>query len=298
MPFVAAESRRGAEGDPRGELGLSLAEANLTLLTLPFGTQAKLGQMRNRFGLLNQIHSHDRPQIDSPNVLVRFLGEEGLVERGAELTWVAPLPFFLEALAGVFNGDNETAFGRGSLRSALVTGRLRTFVELGDTGALQLGASVARGETGDAQRSLLAGWEAKYKLTPETWRHALLTLAGEALYSVRDVEVTDETTFAGEERTRRRFGWYAYAEIQPFQRWLGGLRYDWTEFPVLRGHEWAVQPYLAFMPSEFLRFRLAYKHSERDKRDCCSANDATARIVDELLFQASFILGAHPAHPF
>ena len=67
-------------------------------------------------------------------MLRSFLGDEGLVERGAELTWVAPLPFYLQALVGVFNGDNEDAFGRGKLNEPLVTGRLRTFFELGDVG--------------------------------------------------------------------------------------------------------------------------------------------------------------------
>ncbi len=71
---------------------VSLAEANLTLMTLPFGTQLKLGQMRNRFGYLNEFHQHDRAVIDNPNVYVRFFGDEGLVEKGAELAWVAPLP--------------------------------------------------------------------------------------------------------------------------------------------------------------------------------------------------------------
>ena len=124
-PFARGEViiETGEEPNETGELTLRLAEAHLTLLTLPFNTQLKMGQMRNRFGLLNQLHAHDRPFIDSPNVLTRFLGEEGLVERGAELTWVAPLPFFLEGLVGVFNGDNEDAFGRGKLSEPLVTGR-------------------------------------------------------------------------------------------------------------------------------------------------------------------------------
>jgi hypothetical protein len=59
-----------------------------------------------------------------------------------------------------------------------------------------------------------------------------------------------------------------------------------------------VQPYLSFMPSEFLRFRLGYKHTQRSNGAAISLNGASARTVDELLFQASFILGAHPAHPF
>ena len=34
------------------------------------------------------------------------------------------------------------------------------------------------------------------------------------------------------------------------------------------GTEWAVQPYLTYMPSEFLRFRLGYKQTHRS--ECCS----------------------------
>ena len=43
---------------------------------------------------------------------------------------------------------------------------------------------------------------------------------------------TASPTRREERDTRKRFGWYAYAEVQPWQRWLGGVRYDWTEFPV------------------------------------------------------------------
>jgi hypothetical protein len=50
------------------------------------------------------------------------------------------------------------------------------------------------------------------------------------------------------------------------------------------------------MPSEFLRFRLGYKHTERSHR--LAADAGSGRIVDELLLQATFLLGAHPAHPF
>ena len=299
-PYARGEVRiEAAEEfeDGAREIHLGLAEAHLTLLTLPFGTQAKLGFMRNRFGLLNQLHLHDGPQIDRPNVLTRFLGEEGLRESGAELTWVPPLPFYLETLVGVFNGDNEEAFGRGSLKAPLVTGRVRTFFELNDANAIQLGLSGATGETEDKRRSTLAGFDLKYKLTPEGWRRALLTIAGEALYTDRRVEVFDDAG-AGENRTRNRFGWYAYGEVQPWQRWLFGVRYDSTQFPVDPGREWAVEPYLTFMPSEFLRFRLAYKHTDRSHRLTGPDDRGSARIVDEILFQASFILGAHPAHPF
>ena len=294
-PYARAEVRiEAAEEFEDGgrELHVGLAEANFTLLTLPFGTQAKIGLMRNRFGLLNQFHAHDLPQPDRPNVLTRFLGDEGLVEPGMELTWVPPLPFYLEALVGVFTGDNEAAFGRGSLRDPLVTGRLRTFFELGEQSAIQLGVSAATGATEDEWRQNLFGADLKYKLTPVGWRHPLLTIGAEGLVSARRGEHGD-----GEHTTRDRVGWYAWAEIQPVLRWIGGLRFDQTQALEAPGREWAIEPYLTFKPSEFLRFRLAYKHTDRD-RNFASGNDIIARRADEVILQGTFILGAHPAHPF
>jgi hypothetical protein len=70
-----------------------------------------------------------------------------------------------------------------------------------------------------------------------------------------------------------------------------GLRYDWTEDPTTAGHEWAVGPYLSFSTTEFLRFRIGYKHTER-------SGFGSPSTIDELLFQATFILGAHPADLF
>ena len=291
------------EEEAGGEAGVNLAEAYLTFLTLPFGTQIRVGQVRTRFGLLNEHHRDGLPQTDVPNVLLRFLGEEGLVERGAELTWLPPLPFYLEALVGAFDGDNEDAFGYGKLSEPLVTGRLRTFFEISDEHAVQVGISGATGKTPDRLRSTLAGIDAKYKWRPDGWLHPLLTLGGEALWSFRNVNVEvdddgDEVIDRLSKRGRDRFGWYTFAEVQPWRRWAFGARYDWTQFPVDPGREWAVEPYVTFYPSEFLRLRLAYKHTERTQREAFSENGATARIADEVFFQFTFALGAHPAHPF
>jgi hypothetical protein len=303
-PYAYAEVRIEAGEEIRGgELTVNLAEAAVTLLTLPFGTQAKFGQMRNRFGYTNMIHEHDLPWIDRPNMLRNFLGGEGLQEKGVELTIVPDLPFYLEGLVGVFNGDNATAFGRGTLRIPLFTGRVRTFLELGDANAVQLGMSVASGETTEKRRDTLLGWEGRYKYRPEGWLHPLATVTGEAIYSLRRVNVEVDTDNDGavdliKKREKDRFGWYAGLEVQPFRRWAGGVRYDWSQFPVNPGSERSVEPYITFWPSEFLRFRLAYKNTERTHRDGFDLNDGSARRVDEVLLQGSFILGAHPAHPF
>src|SRR3989441_11295557 len=189
-PFARAEVRiEASETSPGTDTQVSLAEANMTLLTLPYGFQAKLGQMRNRYGLTNPIHEHDLPFVDRPNVLRNFFGDEGLVEKGVEVTWVPDfLPFYLEALAGVFNGDNSTASGYGRITQPLMTGRLRTFFELGDTSAIQLGISGANGQTADRLSSTILGYDVKYKYRPDGWLHPLLTLSSDGLYSRRRVE--------------------------------------------------------------------------------------------------------------
>jgi len=298
-PYARAEVRIEASQEQRGQtIDVSLAEANLTLMTLPFNTQAKIGLMRNRWGLTNQIHDHDLPFIDRPDVLVQFFGQDGLVEKGGEATWVPPLPFYLELLGGVWNGDNETAFGLASLKNPLVTGRVRTFLELEELGAIQLGMSVANGLQPDRLNNLILGWDAKYKYTPEGWQHAIVTVAGELLYEMRK-----EPGASGDE-TLNRYGWYLYGDLQPFRFGLAslfslGFRYDWTQYAVNPGHQWAAEPYLSFMPTEFLRFRIGYKHTHGNTPGCCSNTGVgSARIKDEVLFQSTFILGAHPAHPF
>src|SRR2546428_8842508 len=139
-PYARADVRiESGEEEPGAATGVSLADATIPLLTLPYGTQAKLGQMRNRFGWSNVIHEHDLPWVDRPDVYRVFFGEEGLVEKGVEATWVPDfLPFYFEVLGGVFNGDNDTAFGFGRLRAPLVTGRVQAFFELTDTMGLQV----------------------------------------------------------------------------------------------------------------------------------------------------------------
>ena len=183
----------GEEFDPTNrtsEFGVELAEAAATITALPWGFQDKFGLMRNRFGLLNQLHDHDLPQPDRPAVLVNFFGQEGLTETGNELTWVPNLPFYLEGLFGIFNGDNEVAFGSASFRNPLFTGRFRTFLDFGAFGAFQLGGSVAAGTTSQNLSDTILDLEAKYKLTPEGWRHPLLTVAGEFLQAWRTNLVT------------------------------------------------------------------------------------------------------------
>ncbi len=306
--YVIIEGGEEFDSDNRSStFNVEVGEAAAIITALPWGFQDKFGLMRNRFGLLNQYHDHDLPQPDRPAVLVNFFGQEGLRESGNELSWVPDLPFYLEGLFGIFNGDNDVAFGNASFRNPLFTGRVRTFLDFGAFGALQLGPSVASGTTSQNLNNTIFGFDAKYKFTPEGWSRPLLTVAGETLQAwqlIRTSEfVIDPDTGEELETTKKKrqtpFGYYVYAEVQPFKRWLGGVRYDNSEYLQFSGRQWAVEPYVAFQPSEFLRFRLAYKQTHFNAQAAANLGVPNgSQIVNEFLLQASFILGAHPAHPF
>jgi len=47
---------------------LEVEEGYITLLSLPYHLQAKIGKMRSPFGKINVIHNHDLPQTDRHNV--------------------------------------------------------------------------------------------------------------------------------------------------------------------------------------------------------------------------------------
>lgn len=308
--FEVAEDGEVEDGRVRRRLEASLEEAYLTTLSLPYGLQMRGGRMRPHFGLLNHIHPGELPQVDAPNVLRNFFGEERLKENGVEVSWVAPLPFYLELRGGAFSGDNEMSFGRGSIRNPLGVFRVRSFFELGDDHALLLGTSGATGPNNDGAhgtRTVLVGADFRYKWKPLDRPYTQFVLAGEYLFSHRRREPEVQVdlglgdggfVLSRDERHLNRHGFYLFADYQLGRRWFVGTRFDWSQFPgdpaisaevARRGaRDWALSPYLTFQVSDFFRLRAEYKRTFRN----------FAPNADEAFLQATFVLGTHPPHPF
>lgn len=268
-----------------GELGrglvVDLDECYATFLTLPLGLQAKAGKIRPPFGRVN-LHEHALPQVDRPNVATNFFGEEQLQEFGLLLSYLPPTPFYQELNLGIFQGDNEVSFGRGSFRRPLVLGHFKNFLELTERSAVQIGFSGATGYDDASLRSTLLGLDLTYKWKPLERPFPALTFQGELLYSHRPLD---------EEGTLDRYGLYVFGDYRFARRWAFGTRFDWSQFPKERGiWEWALSPVLTFWPSEFLRLRVEYKHTDRNGR--------FSRDADEVFFQLTFGLGPHRPHPF
>jgi hypothetical protein len=305
-PYARAEVRFEAEQDSRGGgLSVSLAEANLTLMALPYGTQLKMGKMRNRFGYLNQIHAHDWPFIDNPNVLQQFFGTEGLVESGFEATWVPPVALLPRGAGRSVQRRERRGLRPQQISNPLVTVRVRTFLDFDEWGAIQIGSSIASGQTPQQKSSNILGFDAKYKYTPAGLAARRLHPARRISPSFRDLVVTNPE---GIDQTRQRDsqGFYVYAGLQPFNhgelsKWMLGLslRSDAVSGRVGHGVGGAAFPLVLSLGVP--RFRLGYKQTTRSQ--CCSYldfqdNGGSAKQVSEYFLQATFIMGAHPAHPF
>ena len=67
-----------------------LEELYLKLLHLPGGFDLKTGRLLAAVGTQNSIHNHAWKFVDADLGNVRFLGEDGLIIEGVELTWMVP----------------------------------------------------------------------------------------------------------------------------------------------------------------------------------------------------------------
>ena len=173
----------------------------------------------------------------------------------------------------------------GSLTNPLVTGRLRTFLDLGDFGALQLGASVATGAPA-RPREHHPRLRRQVQVRPRAGgtRCSPSRASGS---QVRKVKTPGEVAAIGDDG--EEFPGTPGGNDAPSGRllrlrrgpalpdgWLSrsrGLPLRQVGVPDRPGRQWAVEPYLTFMPSEFLRFRLGYKHTQCNAPGCCRTPD-------------------------
>ena len=95
--------------DNGGETGVELEEAWLETVSLPGNLQVRAGQYLTEFGRINTQHPHAWAFVDAPIVNGRLLGEDGLRNPGARISWLVPTPFYSELFFGVQNSQGGTA---------------------------------------------------------------------------------------------------------------------------------------------------------------------------------------------
>lgn len=292
---------------PVEEEKVELEEAYFVTTSLPAGFQVKGGKFKSGFGRFNALHTHAWDFVDPPLVYKSFLGGEGLIEKGAQLTYLPPFPIYTILGAEVLQGENAVLYGpdAGSGPHAY-TGFIKNSFDFAGDHTVLFGVSVTGGksQTGsfaaDTEfrgNSALYGAELTYKWKPS--KKTSLVFQGEYLYRHQNGDLTDSTVGTTEAFNRDQDGVYAQALYQ-YERWRLGARYDRLAIfkdEVFRGGErvqYAGHPYrwsgsLEFNPTEFSRIRLQYNYDKPAGAE---------KENHEIFLQMILGIGAHGAHPF
>ena len=296
---------------------IEVEEAYLTTTGLPAGLQLRAGQMYARIGRFNTQHFLEtQPFVDAPLVNRHFFSSEQVRGLGAELSWLAPLPWYVEVSAQMLTANNEQSFGvpvdqTRHARDFLAVGHLDQFFALSDTWSVKWGLSYAQGPniTGGLEhtahdRTQIFGSDLYLK-----WRdlqsHRYVALQSEFLLRRADVEGGRVT----------EGGLYAHLDARLSQNWQLATRFDWlglpskvsgapdfgvTTAPAMEPFtpfaQWRAALAVSYYFSEFQRWRLQYGI---DRLQSGPAGVVASRDpVHEVFLEYQVVMGSHGAHPF
>jgi hypothetical protein len=307
---------------PFSEGGAEVEEAYAVTRGLPFGFQFKVGKFRSSFGRLNAQHPHAWDFANQPLVYKVFLGDDGLVEKGVQLNWLAPTPFYLLFGVEVLQGENEQSFGTEGFKvddvevgdtkkPNLYLGFVKTSFDVGNLSVLT-GLSFATGHSrvnhldadhphAFAGKTKLYGFDLTAKYMIDSYRY--ISFQGEYLY--RDQKGTEyefhDNTLETEELKKKQGGFYTQLVFKFDRRWRAGVQYNLiNKNDVKRNGVKADLPsklpayyaMLEYSPTEFSRIRFQVGQNR------AFFHNGSRETVNEFILQFNFAIGAHGAHPF
>ena len=301
-----------------GQYSVELHEAHIMSSRLIPRSRFKAGMFFLGVGKLNQIHRHDWPFITAPRIHEEIFGDEGAADSGGEFTTLLPLPFFLEMTLGVTNGWNfGHAHGEGTRPDSPTRYlRLSSFKEIG-TGGLQFGLNYLGRTDYEKTTMTLLGFDLNLKLKSDGYT----TFAVLAEYWRKSLAPKAPNTPGAEQPpTAISQGFYVYPEFYLSKKIAIGTRFDYfmppqdtdeADAPKPKAYT-AISPQFSIAPSEFSRFRIAFNYKkksaehdhEHENGEELAEETATTEEQEKseydksIELQATFILGAHPAHDF
>jgi hypothetical protein len=303
-----------------------MEEAVIETTCLPWGLKIKGGKFFSDFGYINAQHSHQWDFTDQPLIYKLCLGDHGLNEKGLQLSWLAPTPFYLLAGVEAFQGENEVLFayhGEEPLPThdgpRVGVGWLKVGPNLPGNHALQVGAFGATGKQQEAHDgnedgtedhwldgdSTFWGGDVVYKYNaPQAHGQGDVVLQGEYFSRRKDLELVGHDLapqFVGNSRVDDQDGYYVQAVYGFLPRWRTGLRWEQvgltneSDLPDGSSESLDSSDRMAamvdFTPSEFSRLRLQVNQGSYETAD--GTEDVT-----EVYLQWMISLGAHGAHKF
>ena len=318
-PYFLAFANIVYKLDAEGETGVELEEMYFLTTSLAWNLQLKGGQFFAEFGRQNPQHPHSWGFADQPLVLNRMFGGEGLRSQGMRLSWLAPTPWYTEAMIGVFNSAGGTTSSFRSEESPEIHGgnpvqrevtgpldlllvpRVSTSFELTNTQTLLLGVSAAVGpnNSGPDARTKIFGADLYWKWKSVRARQGFpfVSFQSEAVlrrYTATERGSAEDPLIALPNEKLRDRGMYAQIlwGIKPL--WVASLRGEFANgsdgafASASRADRYRISPNLTWYPSEFSKIQLQYNYDHR-----------TGIGVDHSVWlQIEFLLGAHTAHKF
>ena len=283
-----------------------IEEAKLMLdRYLPGGFGLTAGRFLLDFGQLNEVHAHAYPFLDRPLVHEVLFGEDGVLDVGARLDWIAPVDAVtLRAAAGVVGGESAAGGHGHEHEEAIVgedpaheeeeeddpplafTGRLDLFGEPSETVSFRLGGSVLGDREGEA-----LFFTPDVKLRVETGPRSVLVVNAEAVFGDVDVDYHEEARAVHEEEDSvSPNGVFVSADYRFDKRFNGGGFFETSTEREDDDHR--TDRFGAFvgysLMEESTLFRLRVRQTEPHEED--GAFDIT--------LQALFGLGPHSPHRY
>lgn len=299
------------------EEGAEVEEAVLQTTCLPYGFMLSAGKLRSGIGRMNRQHSHTWDFVDQPLVYDVMFGHHGLNEVGAQVTWLAPTPFYWLFGAEVFNGDNEQSFAVAE-DDALVehnaprlyTAFMKIGPELGEQHALLFGLSAVGGQHQVVEEALLKaadgytliyGTDFVYKYSGQrSHGEGDVVVQGEYFYRTMNLDGAG-ADWDGSDWEADQDGYYLQGLYGFLPRWRAGLR--WDQVGVMNRVQEPYETRNVFGSSERASFVVDWKLSEFSLLRAQLGRgwyqtDEAREDAWEVLLQWQLTFGKHGAHDF
>jgi hypothetical protein len=305
--------RPPAAGQPIGtgeSGGVEIEEVYATTTSLPANLQLRVGQFLTRFGRFNPTHPHTWDFVDQPLEIGRLFSPDGNRGLGLELSYLTPLPWYVELVGSVTQDSEVDVSHWGNLQATVA---LKQFFSPSDDWSLMWGLSGIAGsdpsQPADPDgRSQIGGTDVYLKYRPLSGgSYTIVSLQAEWFYRRRDVLLAPATTAR---ETLHDTGGFAALFWRFAQRWAGAARWELgtpsrTGAGVVTPHCGLDNPMcidsafidnvqrvsanLTFWPTEFSRIRL----------QSAAALPGGGQDTEWSVMTAfEFAVGAHGAHAF
>ena len=287
---------------------VGIEEAYLTSLRMPIPVILRGGKMLCTFGRYNLYHLHHMAFAENPLIL-NYVFQPKLNEVGLEASYLLPLPWYSDFLAGILNGNNQNLFNSDKQGDFAYLLHFDNFWDHSDETTLRLGLSYLTGRRGLYHSTEVTFDSTISKINSMVWgvdfhlkwrplhhgRYHSFVLEGEYVNARLNIagHVSDPL-----------HGYYAQALYQYDLYWWLQTRYEWFSRadelkdyfpgpPDLRGlHNGSlngnrISIAIAYVPTEFSAYRLQYNIS-----------DYAGIKEQQIIIQVNVTIGSHPAHKY